>query len=192
MSNDVEWTLLDSQYLLRERDLVVRKDWLQRSDNGMRFTKCTLEYSDWVNAFAMTREGSVIFVRQYRNSVREQTMEIPGGGVESRDENPEAAIRRELMEETGFVFDEVIHLISVFPNPAIQTNRLHCFLALGGRPVSPGQTDNDEHIEVAFLSPSMVESMLSSGKLLDNGHLTCVFYALLKLQRLKLAVDITP
>lgn len=175
-------TLIASEYVLRERDMVVRKDWLRNDDEALSpRSACILEYPDWVSAFALTREGNALFVRQYRNGTREHGLEIPGGWVKPDDANNDAAIRRELYEETGYVFDSVTPLVSVSPNPSTHANRLHCFLAVGGVHAGNQQPDADEQIDLEHLSLNDVRSLLSTGALLNNGHLTCVFYALIHL-----------
>jgi ADP-ribose pyrophosphatase len=174
-------SLVVSEYVLRERDMVVRKDWLRDDEAGVPRSACVLEYPDWVSAFALTREGHALFVRQYRNGTREPGLEIPGGWMKPDDASPEIAIRRELREETGYAFDTLTPLVSVSPNPATHTNRLHCFLAMGGVPSGALQPDADEQIDLERLSLASVRSRLVSGALLNNGHLTCVFYALIRL-----------
>jgi ADP-ribose pyrophosphatase len=174
-------SLVASEYVLRERDMVVRKDWLRDDKTEVTRSACVLEYPDWVSAFALTREGDALFVRQYRHGTREPGLEIPGGWMRSDDSSPEAAIRRELREETGYAFDTLTPLVSVSPNPATHANRLHCFLATGGVPAGALEPDADEQIELERLPLASVRSRLASGTLLNNGHLTCVFYALMRL-----------
>jgi ADP-ribose pyrophosphatase len=173
--------LIESEYVLRERDMLVRKDWLHDTNGQPPRSACVLEYPDWVSAFALTRDGEALFVRQYRNGTRQHALEIPGGWMKPDDVNAEAAIRRELREETGYAFDAITPLIGVSPNPATHANKLHCFLATGGERIGQLQPDADEQIDLERLPLSRVKSLLSSGALLNNGHLTCVFYALMHL-----------
>jgi ADP-ribose pyrophosphatase len=174
-------SVVRSEYVLSERDMVVRKDWLRNDEANVLRSACVLEYPDWVSAFALTREGDALFVRQYRNGTREPGLEIPGGWMKPDDASPEAAIRRELREETGYAFETLTPLVSVSPNPATHTNLLHCFLATGGVPSGALQPDADEQIDLERLPLASVRSRLESGALLNNGHLTCVFYALIRL-----------
>ncbi|CAB3753675.1 ADP-ribose pyrophosphatase [Paraburkholderia humisilvae] len=161
--------------------MVVRKDWLRDEEGCLQRSACVLEYPDWVSAFALTREGDALFVRQYRNGTRERNLEIPGGWMRPGDMNTETAIRRELREETGHVFEMLTPLVSVSPNPETHANRLHCFLATGGVRSGALQPDADEQLELERIPLDRVRTLLDSGALLDNGHLTCVFYALMRL-----------
>lgn len=88
-----------------------------------------LQGPDWVNVVAFTPAGDLLVVEQFRHGIDAATLEIPGGGCDE-GEAPEAAARRELREETGFVSGRWVALGSCTPNPATQTNRCHTFLAL--------------------------------------------------------------
>lgn len=148
-------------------------------------TAYVLEYPDWVNATALTRNGELLLVRQYRHGVRDWVLELPGSWIKPDDADREQAIRRELLEETGYVFEHVEPLLSLSPNPGTHDNRLHAFLATGGERVRAPQPDADEHIEVLSLPLDEVQARLLDGSLLDNGHLSCLLLGLLRLGRLR-------
>ena len=102
-----------------------------------------LQGPDWVNVVALTREGELLVVEQFRHGIDAPTLEIPGGGCDGA-ESPEAAARRELREETGFISGHWVALGSCTPNPATQNNRCHTFLALdcdsaGGLELDPAE-----------------------------------------------------
>jgi 8-oxo-dGTP pyrophosphatase MutT (NUDIX family) len=83
---------------------------------------------DWVNIIGITKQDTVLFVRQFRFGARRVTLEIPGGMIDP-DETPEQAAIRELREETGYESSNWISLGSVDPNPALIGNRCYSFLA---------------------------------------------------------------
>lgn len=189
METGESWERISSRHVLREADMVVRKDVLRNcSDQSIRET-CVLEYPDWVSAFALTSDRKVILVRQYRHGSGSTTLEIPGGWQKPDDVDSEAAIRRELREETGHAFDVVSLLATVSPNPVTHANWLHCYLATGGRRVSASAQDADERIAVTLFTLDRVQALLDAGKLIDNGHLTCVFLALLRLGALRWSAE---
>lgn len=163
----------------------LRRDSLRWPGQANAESAYVLEYPDWVNATALTRDGRLLFVRQYRHGVRDWVLELPGGWIKPEDADREQAIRRELREETGYVFEHVEPLLALSPNPGTHDNRLHTFLATGGEPVGAPQPDADEHIQVLSLSLDEVQARLLEGSLLDNGHLSCLLLGLLRLGRLR-------
>lgn len=101
-----------------------------------------LDAPEWVNVIALTHEGEVILVEQFRYGTERPSLEIPGG-VCDEGETPLESARRELEEETGYTSDKWTSLGKVSANPAIQDNYNHFFLAEGCRP--RGETDYDHH-----------------------------------------------
>lgn len=90
----------------------------------------SLEMPDWVNVIARTEGGEYVFVRQFRFGTQQDSLEIPGGIVDPGEQPIEAAVR-ELREETGYVARAWRSLGWCHPNPALQANKLHTFLAEG-------------------------------------------------------------
>ncbi|AOY02081.1 NUDIX hydrolase [Jeongeupia sp. USM3] len=173
--------LLRSQAVFQARDMQIRADTYALPGRAEPWVSSVLEYPDWVSAFALTRDHHVLLVRQYRPGIRQYSLEVPGGWVKPDDPSLEAAIRRELQEETGHRFGELRPLVAVSPNPATHNNRLHCFLALDGMPAQALPQDDDEQISVQRLPLAEVTALLRNRELFHNGHLTCIFYALLEL-----------
>jgi ADP-ribose pyrophosphatase len=91
------------------------------------------------------------------------TVEIPGGAIDPNDKDPRSAAQRELLEETGFTAGEWEYLGYVTPNPAIQSNRCHTFLARGAVRVADPRFDPFERIEVLLFSAEEAEAALRDG-----------------------------
>ena len=102
---------------------------------------------DWVNVVALTRDGHLVLVRQFRFGIDEFSLEIPGGVIES-GEDPVVAGLRELREETGFTGAPAKLLGSVHPNPAIQSNRCHFVLVESAARSHELEWDPDEEMHV--------------------------------------------
>ena len=124
-----------------------------------------LDGSDWINVIALTPEGRILLVEQYRHGTESVTLEIPGGAVDRRDASPLGAARRELLEETGHAADEWADLGFVHPNPAIQSNRCFTFLARGCRKVAEPSLDPGEDIAILEAEPAEVRAMLADGRI---------------------------
>jgi ADP-ribose pyrophosphatase len=119
---------------------------------------------DWVNVVALTPNGNLVLVRQFRFGSNEFSLEIPGGVIEA-GEDPVAAGVRELGEETGFGGGKVSLLGSVNPNPAIQDNRCHFVFVDGAVPTIGLDWDDDEEIEVSTVPVAQVLDWARSGKI---------------------------
>ncbi len=135
-----------------------------------------LETSDWVNVIPLTDENEVVLVRQYRHGTGEITLEIPGGLVEG-DASPENAAWRELREETGCSGRDLVNLGSVHPNPAIQNNRCHSFLARGVFPAGGLNQDPKEDIEVIVRPLSEIPLLILNGTI-THSLVLAAFYRL--------------
>src|ERR1043165_5535777 len=88
----------------------------------------------------------LLFIWQYRHGTDELSLEIPGGVIDPGEEPIEAA-RRELTEETGYVAESFSLLSVVEPNPALQGNRCHTYLARGAKPTGVTAFDDLEDLE---------------------------------------------
>lgn len=101
-----------------------------------------LDAPEWINVVALTSDGEIILVEQYRFGIEEPTLEIPGGMVDDGEQPLEAA-RRELLEETGYRSDSWTKLGRASANPAIMNNFTHMYLA--EKCVFEGGDNPDEH-----------------------------------------------
>ena len=179
-----KWTVLESKYLHQKDWLTIRQDKLQM-DNGTIIPAFYVnEYPDWVNAFALTKEGKVLMVRQYRHGINSIETELPGG-VAEKGESMEEACRREVQEETGYTFENWKCLGKVSANPSTTNNFTHFFLATGGRRTTEQKLDESEELEVLELTIEEVKALVRDNKMMQSLHVNCIFYALIELGQLR-------
>jgi ADP-ribose pyrophosphatase len=134
-----------------------------------------LETGDWINVVPVTPEGEIVLIRQYRHGTEEITLEIPGGMVDGGDSSPGLSAQRELLEETGYGAEEIIHIGTVTPNPAIINNRCHTFLARNVTRVGPPQLEGSEDIAVELVDAERIPALISGGQI-NHALVIAAFY----------------
>lgn len=133
----------------------------------------------------------VVLVRQFRLPVylHEKpgfTLEAPAGLLD--EDAPEEAIRREVLEETGYRARDVRFLFRVYSSPGAVTETIHLFAAL----VEPsdrvaaggGLADEHEDIEVVEMSLQEALDMIDSGEIIDAKTIILLQWAMLNRDRL--------
>jgi ADP-ribose pyrophosphatase len=180
----MQWKVLSTDYLFHEPWFTVKKEICELPNGKVHSSYYILEYPSWVSAFALTEDNRVVLVRQYRHGLGVISTELPGGVVDP-NEDTETAIRRELMEETGYSFDSVELMGKIAPNPATSTNYMHMYLAKGGKKTGTQQLDETEDVEVLIRTIDEVKQLLRGNQIVQSLHVTCMFYALERLGELK-------
>jgi len=134
-----------------------------------------------VNVVALTEADDVVMVRQYRHGIGKVLLELPCGTVDMDDESPLEAVRRELLEETGYTSDNFVVTGVLSQNPATHSNLTHCFLATKCRQIASPSPDETERLESRLVSlDEFVQSVLSA-RMLQSLHLSSAFLALAQL-----------
>ncbi|HEX5706571.1 MAG TPA: NUDIX hydrolase [Pyrinomonadaceae bacterium] len=128
----LEWRPVRSEGVADCRVFKVRRDLSASPRDGRMHDFYVLEAPDWINVIPLTDDGRVVLIEQYRHGTREVSLEIPGGMVDE-GESPAETAAREMLEETGYEAGALVSLGRARPNPAIQDNWIHTFLARGSR-----------------------------------------------------------
>ena len=180
----MKWRILSSEYLFNDLWFKVRKDICESPQGKIINPYYVYEFPEWATAFALTEDNTVILVRQYRHPVGKVCLELPGGCVDATDKDNQAAIARELLEETGYTFSSYESLGKISANPSTNTNWMHMFLAKGGVKVSAQKLDYNEEIIVELYSIDELKKLVRENKIIQAMHVTCILYALEKLGQL--------
>jgi 8-oxo-dGTP pyrophosphatase MutT (NUDIX family) len=177
---DLHWKLLSSEYVHKGKWATLRIDTCEMPNGTIVDDYYVLEYDTWVNGVAITEEGKILMVKQYRHAADIISLEIPGGVVDD-DEVPQHALRRELLEETGYQFDDFELLCVLSPNPSTGNNQVYSYLAKGGKKVQEQALDDHEDIIVEEYTIDEIKQILLNNQIAQAMHCTALFYGLVKL-----------
>ena len=158
-TDDRKWEILSSEYLIRRPWLTARRDHVKLPTGVENPEFYVLEYPDWVNVIAITKEGEFVMIRQYRHGLGETRYELCAG-VSEEGEDPMESARRELYEEAGYGGGEWQPWMTISANPSTTNNLTHCFLATGVERVSSQHLEETEDITVHLLTEAEVKELL--------------------------------
>jgi ADP-ribose pyrophosphatase len=175
------WERLSAEIVYECRIFSLRRDRSRFSRDDAEHEFHVLESPEWCNIVPLTADEQVVMVRQFRHGVRGYTLEVPGGMIDADDPSPLVAARREMVEESGYDSDRVEPLGVVHPNPAIQSNRCHSFVAYDVERRHVPTFDSTEETEVVLVPLARVPDLMRSGEI--THALVMVAFQWLALQR---------
>src|SRR6201996_9097830 len=129
---------ISTREIYRNPWLRLREDEIER-DNGVRGIYGVVDKDDC--AVIVPIEGDRIYlVEQFRYTIQQRALELPQGGWESADVDPEELARGELREETGLIADSMTYLGMLWIAYGFTRQKQHVYLATG---LTPAGTDPD-------------------------------------------------
>lgn len=181
---NLRWKKLSSKYVYDDRWFKARADSCEFPDGRIIEPYYVVELPNWCNTIVVTKEERIILVRQYRYPVDQVTFELPGGVIE-KNEEPLAAAKREMEEETGYTSNDIEFLLQLAPNPAINNNTAYFFLAKNAAPTGTKNSDALEDIDVVSFSKEEIWKLLCENKMQHGVQIGPLYAALVKLGWLK-------
>ena len=121
-------------------------------------------------------DGRIILVRQYRNSVDRDVLEIPSGGLNGWDEPTIKAAARELEEETGYYCDNLSPLLSIVTAIAFCNEIVDIYLAsdIVESEKRSQHLDDDEYIDVEYYTLDEIKKMIYNGTIQDSKTISAI------------------
>ncbi|OUL19183.1 NUDIX hydrolase [Nostoc sp. 106C] len=173
-----KWTILKSKMVLDHPWCKVRKDEIELP-NGTVIDDYFVNLKPEVALILpITSNQEIVFVRQYRHAVGEFFIELPAGSFDPKQESAEVAAIRELVEETGYITQQVRKIATLYDKPSKDTNQIHLFLAENVIEVREQQLDITEEIEVILIPVETVLEKIAQGEIAVAGSVAALFLGL--------------
>lgn len=166
---------------IKSRRTIEVSPWMKVIERGVEFTKDAkpelyhaVGQQDYIAIVAMTPDGRIPIVRQYRPALERFTWELPAGLVDD-DEDPASTCERELTEETGYS-SKAVHALGIYsPCTARLSNRVHSFFVEAG-PRAQGQ-EIEAGIELNLVNAAELGAMIYSGEFTLQLHIGALMLA---------------
>lgn len=169
---------ISSERIYEGKILNLRKDKVYVKGDQTSYREI-VEHNGGVGIAAVTEDGKMLMVEQYRKAAEQVVLEIPAGTREP-GEDPMITGIRELREETGYTAEKFSWLTSFYSSIGYSTEAIHLYLATG---LSPGETDFDENeaIDIKEYPVSELKEMVLAGEIMDGKTVAAILLAAAKL-----------
>jgi len=134
--------------------------------DGRSIRQSCINHNPTVAIVAVNGKNELLLIKQYRNAVKKNLLEIPAGSMDSSEEPAVVCAQRELAEETGFKAGDLIKLFEGYLLPGYCNEYMYFFLAndLIHAPLTP---DDDEFIETIPVSFAHAQELIKNGEIID-------------------------
>ena len=161
------------------RELAYQGTVLKVYKDHMKFSNGNTEDWDFIHhdgaaaVIPVMDDGKILMVKQYRNALERDTLEIPAGKLDDPDEEGIVCASRELKEETGYSSDDLEWLLTIRTTVAICDERNEVFVA---RNLIPGEQhlDEDEFVDVKAYKLEELKERIFEGKIQDSKTMAAI------------------
>ena len=168
---------------ITERKKVFETPWfrvISKMTTGLEDAYYSLELADYVAILALTPDGRIVLVKQFRPTVEQTTLEIPSGTVDP-GESPAQTAARELREETGYQAASLELIVPpMAPDTGRLANRMWCYLARDVEPVENKDEVLEEGIEPVLYTMEELKQAIACGAFNHALHVAVLGAALIK------------
>lgn len=170
------YTVTSSNIVYRSLWIVLYEDQVRKSDGmiGM-FNRISVRDSSVI--VPVFKDGSLLMVENYRHGARTKLIELPGGLI-NFGEQPRAAAKRELLEETGYECNTLKYINWTYTWPGRTTQKNFVFLASGLKKRSKPILEEFEYTKIRRLPKERVIQEIRSGNIKSAISISAILYTL--------------
>jgi ADP-ribose pyrophosphatase len=159
------WPIIKS---LKEYDMglfCIRINRCRSPRTGKEHDFYVIDLPSWVQIIPITPDDRLVMIRQYRHGCSQIFLELPGGLIDKDDLSPHKTAKRELLEETGYLAEDLSLLTKTYPQPAVLNNIGLTYITRGVKKVTDPNLDAAEDIEVCLVELSSIPEMIRDGEI---------------------------
>lgn len=161
------WESLGSSPVGDFRIFTLRNDRKISPRTGREHDFYIIEAVNWVTVVALTTNGRLVMIEQFRHGSNTTELEIPGGMIDAEDADPVAAGMRELREETGYEGRNARLIGQIYPNPAMMNNICYTVLVEECELRHKVELDAGEDLVTRLVAPGEISNLIRGGQI---GH----------------------
>lgn len=173
---DKNWQTIHSETVAKYRGIEVIQQTVKLPDGRQLDDYFLFKVSNAAIVVAITKEGNVIMVRQYKHGAGQVVTEFPAGMID-KEEEPIDAANRELREETGFTSPEVRFIQEVFYHSTKSPSRMNVFVALNCEKTDEVEFDENEDIEILEITKAELWGMVRNCQIQTGNVLAAITLA---------------
>ncbi len=144
-------------------------------DSGNKGVREIILHHGGAVVLPVTKNGKIVFVKQYRYAFDEFIYELPAGKLEI-DEEPVECATRELTEETGYKSDNISPLGKIYTTPGFCNEILYIYLAEDLIPGKHNREEGEQGMEIFEFTFKEIDKMITEGKIVDSKSLSALYY----------------
>ncbi len=166
MSSSFEEKTIKSEKIFSGKIISLQVDDVELP-NGKYSKRELIKHPGAVGVIAITNDGKIVMVEQYRKALERDVVEIPAGKLE-KGEEPSLCAKRELEEETGYVCESLDWLISFYTSPGFADELVHLYVARGlEKKEDAAPPDEDEFVTLVELTLEEALEYIEERKIYD-------------------------
>lgn len=170
---DLKETPLGTTLVYQGSFIQVRKDSVRLPDGAVS-SREYIVHPGAVAVLAVLDNGNLVMERQFRYAPQREFIELPAGKID-HGEDILLTAQRELLEETGYVAGEWLHLTTTWPCIGYADERIEYFLARD-LTYQGHKRDDGEFLEVFELSLAEAIEWVRLGKINDSKTIVGLFW----------------
>ncbi len=124
---------------------------------------------------AVTEKNNILLVKQYREALKQETLELPAGLREKSDETIIQTAKRELLEETSYSAKEWVFLGKLSAIPNIIATRVAVVLALDAAKKKQQKLEENEKLACDEYSLKEIDELIRNGNLSDATSIAAIY-----------------